>query len=160
MSDLISRQAVLKHIEKIRQSMLMMDDTHRANIVITGMHLCEEAVRDQPPAHPDNQINLCDSCDYSYPDCPSKNGDVIFGNNIGNDNICACNKYKLSAQSDVHDRNVGEWDMFDLITSAYYGKTMYSKQDNGIVYSRYSCKYMSADEAIREFLAVIGEDRE
>lgn len=66
-----------------------------------------------------------------------------------------------SAQSDVHDRNVGEWDMFDLITSAYYGKTMYSKYsklDNGIVYSRYSCKYMSMDEAIREFLAVIGED--
>ena len=49
-------------------------------------------------AQPDNQINLCDSCDYSYPDCPSKDDDVIFGNGIGNDNICACNKYKPSAQ--------------------------------------------------------------
>ena len=38
----------------------------------------------------------------------------------------------------VRDRNVGEWDMFDLITSTYYGKTMYFKQDNGVVYSRYS----------------------
>lgn len=61
---------------------------------------------------------------------------------------------------DVPDRNVGKWDMFDLITSAYYGKMMYSKQDNGIVYSRYSCKYMSMDEAIMEFLALIGEDIE
>lgn len=58
----------------------------------------------------------------------------------------------------VRDRNVGEWDMFDLITSTYYGKTMYFKQDNGVVYSRYSCKYMSVDEAIMEFLALIGEE--
>ena len=54
-----------------------------------------------PSAQPDNQIHLCDSCDYSYPDCPSKNDDVIFGNGIGNDNICACNKYKPCAQSDI-----------------------------------------------------------
>lgn len=47
------------------------------------------------------QINLCDSCDYSYPDCPSKNDDVIFGNGIGNDNICVCNKYKPSAQPET-----------------------------------------------------------
>ena len=52
-------------------------------------------------AQPDNQINLCDSCDYSYPDCPSKDDDVIFGNGIGNDNICACNKYKPSAQPEI-----------------------------------------------------------
>ena len=52
-------------------------------------------------AQPDNQINLCDSCDYSYPDCPSESDDVIFGNGIGNDNICACNKYKPSAQQEI-----------------------------------------------------------
>ena len=57
-----------------------------------------EAIKQLPSAQPDNQIHLCDSCDYSYPDCPSKNDDVIFGNGIGNDNICACNKYKPSAQ--------------------------------------------------------------
>lgn len=50
---------------------------------------------------PDNQTNLCDSCDYSYPDCPSKTDDVIFGNGIGNDNICACNKYKPSAHPEI-----------------------------------------------------------
>jgi len=95
----------------------------------------------------------------------------LYSNNFGNDPI---DRYTIaiidndaqtiaqlpSARPDVHDKNVGEWNMFDLITSAYYGKMMYSKQDNGIVYSRYSCKCMSVDEAIREFLAVIGEDRE
>jgi len=53
MSDLISRQAILEHIEKTRQKVQMMDDTHRASITMTGMHLCEEAVRNQPPAEPE-----------------------------------------------------------------------------------------------------------
>lgn len=52
MSDLIDRQAILKHIEKIRQDALMMDDTHRASIVMKGMNLCEEAVRNQPSEQP------------------------------------------------------------------------------------------------------------
>ena len=57
MDDLISRQAILKHIEKIRYGMQMMDDTHRASIVMTGMHLCEEAVRNQPSAQPEQTDN-------------------------------------------------------------------------------------------------------
>ena len=51
MSDLISRQAVLKHIEKKRQSAQIMDDIHKASIVMNGMYLCEEAVTTQPFVH-------------------------------------------------------------------------------------------------------------
>lgn len=53
MSDLIDRQAVLKNIEKIRQSVQMMDDTHRASIIMNGMYLGEKAVRNQPSAQPE-----------------------------------------------------------------------------------------------------------
>ena len=53
MSDLISRQAILKHIEKIRQDAQMMDDTHRASILMNGMYLCEKAVRNQPSTQPE-----------------------------------------------------------------------------------------------------------
>ena len=53
MSDLISRKAVLKHIEKIRQSAQMMDDIRRASIIMNGMDLCEEAVRNQPSPQPE-----------------------------------------------------------------------------------------------------------
>lgn len=50
----------------------------------------------------------------------------------------------------------GEWDMFDLITSVYYGKQYYFLQDDGkIVYSRASGKYLSRDEAYQEFLDYI-----
>lgn len=51
-----------------------------------------------------NQIHLCDSCKYDYPNCPSENEDVLFGNDVGNDNICCCAKYLASA-----DRPHGEW---------------------------------------------------
>lgn len=71
--DLISRQAILKHIEKIRQGLQFMDDIRRASIVMTGMYLCEEAVRNQPSA----QQETCEGCkhlgkweqevEYGYP---------------------------------------------------------------------------------------------
>lgn len=58
----------------------------------------------------------------------------------------------------VPDRNVGEWDMFELITSVWYGKQCYFVEENGVVYSRVSGKYMSVDEAIKEFLGRIGDN--
>ena len=64
-----------------------------------------------------------------------------------------------SAQPDIHYRKMGEWDMFELITSVYYGKQYYFLQDdNEIVYSRASGKYMSVDKAIEEFLSKIAID--
>jgi hypothetical protein len=71
MSDLISRKAVLKHIEKIRQvaqmmdekirqGAQMMDDIRRASIIMNGMDLCEEAVRNQPSAQ--SEIIRCNAC--------------------------------------------------------------------------------------------------
>ena len=53
--DLISRQAVLKHIEKIRQKAQMMDDTRRASIIMNGMYLCEKAVMNQPSVQPERK---------------------------------------------------------------------------------------------------------
>lgn len=51
-----------------------------------------------------------------------------------------------------HER--GEWDMFVLLSSAWYGKQayfiQYPKKDT--VYSRISGKYMTVQEAIKEFV--------
>lgn len=60
--NLIDRQAILKHIEKIQQNALMMDDIHGASIVMKGMDLCEKAVRNQPSAQP--EIIHCGDCRY------------------------------------------------------------------------------------------------
>ena len=62
MRDLIDRQAVLKHIEKVRQSVQMMDDIRRASIIMNGMYLCEEAVRNQRSAQP--EIIRCKDCKH------------------------------------------------------------------------------------------------
>ena len=57
MNDLISRKAILKHIEKIRQGVQMMDDTHRASIIMNGMDMCEKAVRNQPSTQPSDEYD-------------------------------------------------------------------------------------------------------
>ena len=48
----------------------------------------------------------------------------------------------------------GKFEMFDLITSVYYGKQYYFLQDNGMVYSRESGKEMVMDDAVSEFLRI------
>ena len=51
----------------------------------------------------------------------------------------------------------GEWDMFELITSVWYGKQYYFLEDDNLVYSRASRSYMTRVEAYNEFLKAIGE---
>ena len=51
----------------------------------------------------------------------------------------------------------GEWDMFERVTSVWYGKQCYFRQDDDdIVYSRNSHKYMKRDDAYDEFIKAIG----
>ena len=42
----------------------------------------------------ENEVNLCGSCCYVYPDCASDNLNIVFGSAKGDDNICCCNKYE------------------------------------------------------------------
>lgn len=49
------------------------------------------------------------------------------------------------------------WEMFELITSVYFGKQYYFVEDNGLVYSRETHKHMTKDDAINEFLNIIWE---
>ena len=49
----------------------------------------------------------------------------------------------------------GQWEVFELITSTYFGKQYYFLENDERIYIRYSQKYMSLDEAISEFCAFI-----
>ena len=40
-----------------------------------------------------NNIHLCWSCQNSS-ECPAKVKDILFGDDVGNDNICCCNAYR------------------------------------------------------------------
>lgn len=59
MSDLINRNAMLKHIEKTRQDALMIDDIRESNIIMRAMNLLEEVVRNQPSAQPERTCVNC-----------------------------------------------------------------------------------------------------
>lgn len=88
MSNLIDRRATLKHIEKVRQDALMMDDIHEASTVMAGMYLLEEAVRNQPSAQ--TEIIHCSNCIHHIDEkpgmvyCPE-----IIGGWVKNDCFCA-----------------------------------------------------------------------
>lgn len=63
----------------------------------------------------------------------------------------------LPSAQPIECRKQGEWDMFELITTAWYGKQYYFKEENGMAYSRKSHKTMTVHDAILEFIREIGE---
>lgn len=64
--------------------------------------IIEELPSAQPERIQNNAVHLCDSCQYTYVTCPSHGNDAVFGDGKGNDNICACNKYRpISAQPEI-----------------------------------------------------------
>lgn len=50
------------------------------------------------------------------------------------------------------------WELFDDLSTAYYGKTMYGLNDDGTVYSRYSCDTMPFERAVDEFRRLIADE--
>lgn len=47
-----------------------------------------------------NSVHLCDSCYNCYPECDASDG-ILFGDGVGGDNICCCNKYVPLAERDT-----------------------------------------------------------
>ena len=47
-----------------------------------------------------NHVHLCNSCFKSYPDCSDDEHAIEFGDGIGGDNICCCNKYEPLLERD------------------------------------------------------------
>ena len=76
-----------------------------------------------------------------------------------NEQSCG-SKQRFDALAYILQLEEREWDLFDLLSSAWHGKGYYFKQEDGTVYSRASCEYMSFDQAVDEFaheLTVAGE---
>jgi len=55
------------------------------------------------------------------------------------------------AMTNTRDYRAGEYEMFVRMTTSYFGKPMYFLQDDGMVFSKVSCMYMTAAEAYEEF---------
>jgi hypothetical protein len=61
--------------------------------------------------------------------------------------------HEATEQAYKNGYDKGEWEMFSLITSAYFGKQYYFLEDNGTVYSRLSHKALATkQDAYNEFL--------
>ena len=47
-----------------------------------------------------NHVHLCNSCCKSYPQCSDDEHAIEFGDGVGGDNICCCNKYEPLLERD------------------------------------------------------------
>ena len=111
MNDLIDRAEAQTELQLVARRYTVAHEAHGEGKVVWSDNLISvtdvmNALREIPPAQPEraipsvlnNQVNLCDSCRYVFPECPGEDSGVLYGNGTGNDNICACNKYQPSVQ--------------------------------------------------------------
>ena len=59
---------------------------------------------------------------------------------------------------ELHEAKSSRWELFEDLSTAYYGKQMYGLNDDGTVYSRYSCDTMSFEQAVDEFRRLIADE--
>ena len=62
-------------------------------------------------------------------------------------------EYKLRASADNR-----EWELFSLLSAVWFGKDVYFRQEDGMIYSRLSGEYMPFDQAVDEFVSALHED--
>ena len=101
MSDLINRQDALDAFGLSEKTRKYGGD--HSGYDTRMLYEIQDVLESLPSAQPEriqnNAVHLCDSCQYTYVTCPSHGNDAVFGDGKGNDNICACNKYRpISAQ--------------------------------------------------------------
>ena len=80
-------------------------------------------------------------------DCPYDDGHID----------CARDK-NIDALAYIQQLESSRWELFEELSTAYYGKQMYSLNDDGTVYSRYSCDTMPFERAVDEFRRLIADE--
>ena len=58
----------------------------------------------------------------------------------------------------VDDDELTPYDVLVVLSNSYWGKQYYFEQDDGMIYSRDSGKYMTLEDAVIEFAERIGDD--
>ena len=113
-------------------------------IYVEKQRMVADATDDAPLAYLDFYVWQCRYCGVrevtTTPEMPTHG--------------CKCrgNHKSVSLEQDLRLFEQGQWDMFETITSAWYGKQAYALESDGRVWSRESGKYMSVDEAYKEFI--------
>ena len=86
---------------------------------------------------------ICNECPFDY------NGSAF---------LSCTGRLAKDALAYIQQLESSRWELFDDLSTAYYGKQMYGLNEDGTVYSRYSCDTMSFDQAVDEFRRLIADE--
>lgn len=102
----------------------------------------------KPPEEIKKGLELCGVLDGDCENCPYDDGPQL---------LCV-DRLRKDALAYSQQLESSRWELFDDLSTAYYGKRMYCLNNDGTVYSRYSCDTMSFDQAVDEFRRLIADE--
>ena len=162
MSDLLDKDLVLDTIKRICIEVLeecdshydcdicdyVYDDTKEVNAILRVNKAIRAAINNMESEH--ELINR----DDAIKSITQYNG--VVDKSVAKRILTQLDPADVNA---VSQQKIGEWNMFILLSSAWYGKQCYFEEDNDneIIYSKFSGKLMSREDAIKEFIKEISE---
>lgn len=100
-------------------------------------------------------LGVCEDCPYNQ-QCQEEydKKNIPPGSSLMRD----AHELIKNVESLINPRVSREWDLLNLLSSAWYGKQCYFQQDDGMIYSRSSGRYLSLDQAIDEFAGILTDE--
>ena len=64
----------------------------------------------------------------------------------------------LKEQKQIKEESITPFEVLDIISSSYGGKQIFFQEENGMIYDRYKCEYITLEDAVYRMAKMVGDD--
>ena len=64
----------------------------------------------------------------------------------------------LKEQEQIKEESITPFEVLDIISSFYGGKQIFFQEENGMIYDRYKCEYITLEDAVYRMAKMVGDD--
>ena len=63
----------------------------------------------------------------------------------------------LKEQKQIKEESITPFEVLDIISSSYGGKQIFFQEENGMIYDRYKCEYITLEDAVYRMAKMVGD---
>lgn len=93
----------------------------------------------------------CDECPYKKSCCGIN--DERIGEMLMRDSLAL-----LKEQEQIKEESITPFEVLEIISSSYGGKQIFFQEENGMIYDRYKCEYITLEDAVYRMAKMVGDN--
>ena len=64
----------------------------------------------------------------------------------------------LKEQEQIKEESITPFEVLEIISSSYGGKQIFFQEENGMIYDRYKCEYITLEDAVYRMAKMVGDN--